>query len=289
MQKIYPCLWFVDQAEQAAELYTSLFPNSQIQRSVRYGKSSSQASGRAEGSVMTVEFELDGNKFLGLNGGPQFQFTPALSLFVHCGDEAEIDRLWETLSSGGQLRMPLDKYPWSEKYGWTADRFGVEWQLMLTPGTRKIVPAFLFVKELFGKGEEALRFYQSVFENSTIHLIDRDEATQSIRYCAFSLAGADFALMEGQGEHNFTFSPAFSLVVACRNQAEIDAYWSKLCQDGQPGQCGWLTDKYGVSWQIVPSALGDMLADSQQSEKVMASLVGMQKLDLPQLKAAARA
>lgn len=288
MQKIYPCLWFDGQAEEAARLYTSLFPRSKIGRAACYGKSASQASGQKEGTTMTVEFELEGQRILGLNGGAHFKFSPALSFFVLRNSEEAIDRLWEGLSSGGETRMPLNKYPWAEKYGWTTDRFGVEWQLMLTPQEQKIVPAFLFVKEQFGKGEEAIHFYQSVFKNSKIDSLSRDEATKTIQHCAFSLEGVGFVLMEGQGEHNFTFTPAFSLVVDCQNQQEIDDYWAKLSAGGSPGHCGWLTDKYGVSWQIVPSGLSELMAVPQQAENVMAALVEMKKLDLSRLEAAAQ-
>lgn len=285
-QKIYPCLWFDGQAEQAAGFYTALFPASRVSRTARVTESVAKASGQQAGSVLTVDFELDGHRVLALNGGPHFKFTPALSFFVCRNDEQEIDRLWASLSSGGELRMPLDRYPWAEKYGWTADRFGVEWQLMLSPGKQKIAPAFLFVREQFGKGQEAIDFYRSVFRNSEIESIARDEATKSVQHCAFSLEGTDFALMEGPGEHNFTFTPAFSLVVDCQDQAEIDAYWSKLSDGGTTEQCGWLKDKYGVSWQVVPSSLGSLISQPGKADKVMAALMGMHKLDMGILEAA---
>lgn len=283
MQKILPCLWFNDQAETAAKFYTTLFKSSKVGRVAYYGESGARVSGMKKDTVLTVEFEIEGWKILGLNGGPRFQFTPALSFMVSCETEEEIDTLWKKLSEGGTVRMGLDKYPWSTKYGWTADRFGVEWQLNLTPGLKKICPALLFVDEKFGKGEEALRFYQSVFPRSEIKDISRDEQTKSIQYCRFTLAGDEFVLMEGQGKHGFTFSLAFSFIVNCDSQKEIDEYWAKLSAGGEPSQCGWLEDKFGISWQVNPREMGDWVSDPKRSEAVMKATLQMQKIDRDKL------
>jgi predicted 3-demethylubiquinone-9 3-methyltransferase (glyoxalase superfamily) len=282
MQKINPCLWFDHQAEEAANFYTSLFKNSKIGRIARYSDSGAQVSGQKKGSVMTIEFELEGQNITGLNGGPYFKFTPALSFFVWYESEDEINHLWEQLSKGGETRMALSQYPWAQKYGWTADRFGVEWQLIHSKHKQKLAPALLFVQDLFGKGEEAIQFYMSLFKNSKIESMARDEASKSILHCIFSLGGQDFALMEGQGEHNFTFSSAFSLMINCDTQDEIDRYWTKLSEGGTTEQCGWLKDKYGVSWQIVPSILAEMMSDPDpaKTERVMKAALQMRKPDL---------
>jgi predicted 3-demethylubiquinone-9 3-methyltransferase (glyoxalase superfamily) len=122
MKGFTPCLWFDGKAEEAARYYTSIFKDSKITAITRYGKAAAKASGQPEGAVMTVEFEISGQPFLALNGGPQFQFTPAISLMAHCDTQAEIDRVWERLSEGGQ---PLE-------CGWLTDRFGVSWQVVPT-------------------------------------------------------------------------------------------------------------------------------------------------------------
>lgn len=288
MQKINPCLWFEHQAEEAARFYTSLFKNSKMGKIARFGEAGAQVSGRPKGSVMTVDFEIAGYKMVGLNGGPHFKFTPALSLFVWCETEAEIDRLWQGLSAGGVTRMGLDKYPWSAKYGWIADRFGVEWQLILGEQKQKIAPCLLFVKDLFGKGEEALRFYTSVFKNSKIETLERDESGKFVLHSVVSLEGQNFVIMDGQGPHNFTFSGAFSLMVNCENQTEVDRYWSSLLAGGTPEQCGWLRDKYGVSWQIVPTIIEKLMteADPVKAERVMQALLKMTKVDIKTLEQA---
>lgn len=287
MKKIYPCLWFDHQAEEAAKFYSTVFSNSKIGNVARYGESMAQASGRKAGSVMTVEFSLEDLSFLGLNAGPLFKFSPSLSFFVSCDSEKEITEKWQKLSAGGQVRMGLDRYPWAEKYGWTTDRFGVDWQLILTPRPQKIVPAFLFVDSLFGKGEEAIKFYTSIFKNSKIENLVRDEATQTVMHCSFTLDGQGFALMEGKGEHHHTFTHATSIVVSCNDQTEIDYFWDKLSAGGSIEQCGWLQDKYGVSWQITPSIMNELMTDRAKSEKVMKAMLKMKKLDIARLKQAA--
>lgn len=113
--KIFPCLWFDGQAKAAAELYCAVFGQGVI----------------TVDTSMVVNFELHGQKFMGLNGGPQYQPNPSLSFYALFETEAEIDTAWQQLSEGGSTLMPLNKYPWNEKYGWLSDRFGVSWQLVL--------------------------------------------------------------------------------------------------------------------------------------------------------------
>jgi len=122
MQLISPFLWFDGQAEAAATFYVSVFPNSRIHQVLRYGEAGREQHGQAPGTVMTVEFELDGQCFTALNGGPHFQFTPAVSFVVHCRTQAEVDHYWHRLSEGGA--------PEAQQCGWLADRFGLSWQIV---------------------------------------------------------------------------------------------------------------------------------------------------------------
>ena len=121
MQKITPCLWFDDQAEAAANFYTAIFKNSKIKRIARYGAAAAKVSGKSKGTVMTVLFQLEGQEFLALNGGPQFTFSPAISLIVNCRTQAEIDALWQKLSVDGNGQC-----------GWLKDKYGVSWQIVPT-------------------------------------------------------------------------------------------------------------------------------------------------------------
>jgi len=135
MQKITPFLWFNDNAEEAAKFYVSVFKKSEILAISRYGKAAAKASGRPKGSVMTVQFQLEGQEFVALNGGPQFKFTEAISLFVGCKTQAELDRLWKKLLAGGGEEISC---------GWLKDKYGLAWQ---------IVPAEI-IKMLSGKDTE---------------------------------------------------------------------------------------------------------------------------------------
>jgi len=122
MQKITPCLWFDDNAEEAVKFYVSLFKNSRIGRIARYGEEGAKVSGRPKGSVMTVTFRLNGQEFIALNGGPLFKFTEAVSFIVYCKTQKEVDRFWEKLSAGGQ-KGPC---------GWLKDKYGLSWQIVPT-------------------------------------------------------------------------------------------------------------------------------------------------------------
>ena len=122
MQKITPCLWFDSQAEEAANFYVSIFKNSKIGTVARYGEEGREITGKPKGSVMTVTFELDGQAFIALNGGPLFKFSPATSFIVNCETQQEVDRFWEKLSEGGE----------EEQCGWLKDKYGVSWQIVPT-------------------------------------------------------------------------------------------------------------------------------------------------------------
>lgn len=289
MKQFATCLWFDTQAEEALKFYASIFPGSEISTIARYGESGAKMSGQKAGSVMTVMGRIADLDIMGLNGGPIFKFSPSLSLSVNCKDDTEITALWKKISPGGTVRMELQKYPWSEKYGWTTDKFGVDWQLNINPRNEKIVPSLLFVDELFGRGDEALQFYTSVFPNSKVDMIAHDEKTKSVMYAAFNLNGQAFSLMEGQGKHGHKFTHGTSIIVYCETQKEIDAYYEKLSAGGSTEPCGWLQDKFGVSWQIVPRIMQDLMADPKKAEKVMNAMMtnDMKKLDLAKLAAAA--
>ena len=211
MKNIQPCLWFDNQAEDAAKFYTSVFENSRIGRTVRYGRSASKASGQPEDSIMTVEFELENLTFLGLNGGPHFKLNPTMSFFVGCESEKEIDTLWSKLSK--VARMELGKYPFAKKYGWCEDRFGINWQLIQSPRKQKIAPALLFANARYGKAEEAVKFYVSQFPHSKIEMLAKDEKTNAVLHCSFTLAGQAFVAM-GADRSQVRFLPGD--VVRCQ-------------------------------------------------------------------------
>jgi len=290
MRKIMPCLWFDHQAMEAVQFYTAIFDRSKIVQTTLYG----DAGPRPKGTILTVIFRLLGQDFTALNGGPAYRITPAISFFVSCRTERELDALWRKLSEGGTVLMELQAYPFSKKFGWVSDRFGVSWQLTLTGTATTIAPLFTFVGKQHGKAEEAIKVWISLFRDSRIDHLERYSAGQegpvgTVQHARFVMAGQTFMAMDSNREHQFAFTPGLSMFVNCETQEEIDRLWEKLSDGGQPQQCGWVTDRYGVSWQIVPSILGELLGDgmSTRSAKVMAALLQMNKLDMKGLQQAA--
>lgn len=293
-QSITPFLWFDNQAEDVSRFYTRVFSDSRIKMVNHYSEEGAKMAGLSAGAVMTVAFEIEGMEFVALNGGPVFQIGPTISFFVNCTDIAEIDRLWAKLSEDGQVFMPLDKYHFSEKYGWIQDKYGVSWQLIMHDSPQKIVPCFMFTGEQHLKAEEAIHFYTSVFKNSEILLMERYQAGQgpegAVVHGKFLLDGQVFTAMDSHEKMAFGFNPALSFVVNCDTQDQIDYFWTTLSEGGneKAQQCGWLQDKFGVSWQIVPSALGELLnnPDPAKSGKVMQALLQMKKIDIETLRKA---
>ncbi len=162
MQKITPFLWFDKEAEDAAKFYTTLFKNASIGTVARYP---GDTPGGPEGAVMTVAFTIDGTNFTAINAGPMFSTNPSVSFYVTCASEEEVDSYWKALSEGGKVLMELNTYPWSKKYGWIEDKFGVSWQLFVSDQPKPIRPCMMFANELFGKAEEAMNLYTSIFNN----------------------------------------------------------------------------------------------------------------------------
>ena len=286
MQKITPFLWFDNQAEEAVNLYTSIFNNSQTTSLMRM----------PDGKVLTAGFQLDGQSFAALNGGPQFKFNPAISFFVVCKTEAEVNDIWSKITEGGSVMMALNKYPWSEWYGWGQDRFGLSWQIMLNKngGEQKFIPCLMFAGDELIKAEEAVNFYTSIFENSKIGSISRYTADEtapkdSIKYAEFDLNGQTFSIMGSAMPHNFAFNEALSFVIDAPTQESIDYYWSHLTEGGgSESQCGWLKDKYGISWQVVPPVLSQLLGDKDpaKAQRVMQAMLKMSKIIIADLEKA---
>lgn len=291
MDRITPHLWFDTQAKEAGAFYTSVFEGSRV-------KSTTTLHNTPSGSVDIVVIELAGQEFTLLSAGPLFKFTPAISFLVQCETKEEVDRLWGGLSHGGMVMMELGAYPFSERYGWTADRYGVSWQVMFAgdqPVRQTITPALMFTGKVAGKADEAIAFYTSVFHDSGTGFSMRygpgeePDKEGTLKYAAFTLEGQEFAAMDSAHPHGFAFNEAISLIVHCDTQEEIDYYWDKLSADPKAEQCGWLKDKFGVSWQVVPDEMDAMLATNDQAkiDRVTEAFLKMKKFDLAKLREAA--
>ncbi len=298
VQKIVPHLWYDKEANEAAEFYVSIFPDSKMTDVTTIHDTPS-------GDSEIVSFELLGQKFKAISAGPFFKFNPAISFTVQFNPARDKDAkeklsdIWHKLSEGGTALMPLDKYPFSEWYGWIQDKYGLTWQLILMNPDREegrpaIVPSFLFVGEQYGKTEEALHFYVSVFKEGKLGQIARypkgmePDKEGNIMFSDFSLENQWFTAMESGHEHHFMFNEAVSFMVYCDGQEEIDYYWDKLSAVLEAEQCGWLKDKFGVSWQIVPGAMDEMMSNGtpEQLQRVTKAFLQMKKFDLAELQKA---
>jgi predicted 3-demethylubiquinone-9 3-methyltransferase (glyoxalase superfamily) len=298
MQKIIPHLWFDKEAHEAAEFYVSVFGNeSKITNSTVLRDTPS-------GDTEVVSFEISGYKFMAISAGPLFKLNPSVSFILNFDPSRDeqarenLDSLWAKLSQGGEALMPLGEYPFSKRYGWVQDKYGISWQLMLTnpEGEERpfITPFLMFVGNVCGKAEEATNFYISVFRNSKRGTILRypngmePDREGTIMFTDFMLENQWFSAMDSAYKHNFAFNEAISFIVYCDSQEEIDYYWEKLSAVPEAEQCGWIKDKYGLSWQIAPFEMDRLMSNGtpEQIANLMQTVLKMKKLDITKLQEA---
>lgn len=298
MQKITPHLWFDKEAVEAAAFYADVFPNSKVTNTRKITNTPS-------GDCDIVSFTVMGLDFQAISAGPYFKLNPSISFMVNFDPSknsearAQIDEIWAKLSEGGKALMELGEYPFSKWYGWVQDKYGVSWQLILTDpeGEERpaIIPSLLFVGDVCGKAEEASDFYLSVFKNAKRGIIARypsgmePDKEGTIMFTDFTLEGQWFIAMDSAHTHEFFFNEAVSLIVNCDTQEEIDYYWEKLSAVPESEQCGWLKDKYGVSWQIVPAGMDALMAsgDQEKIDRVTQAFLKMKKFNIAELEQAA--
>jgi len=294
MQKIIPHFWFDTQAVEAAKFYASVFPNSAVTQVTTI-------PGTPSGDADIVNFTVMGCECMAISGGPAFAINPSISMMLNFDPSrmpdarAKIDEIWAKLIDGGQAMMPLDKYPFSERYGWVKDKFGLTWQLILTnpEGEERpvVVPSLLFTQEHNAMAEAATEYYLSVFKNAkrgTMAKYPADDGMHKpgdVMFTDVLLEGQWFAAMDGGTVHSFTFNEAVSFIVNCADQAEIDYFTEKLSAVPASEQCGWVKDQFGVSWQILPANMGELMGANMA--KTVPALLAMKKIDIAALKAAA--
>ena len=298
MQKIVPHLWFDKEAKEAAEFYVSAFGNGSEVKHV------STLHNTPSGDCDIVSFDLCGYSFMSISAGPLFKINPCISFMLNFDPSKDnnarknLDALWEKLSKGGTPLMPIDKYPFSNRYGWIQDKYGVSWQLILTKPEGEprpfVIPSLMFTGDRTGQAGEAIDFYVSLFKDSKRGFSApyppgaAPEKDAKLMFAEFMLERQWFTAMDSGHMHTFDFNEAISLMVHCKDQKEIDDYWGKLSAVPESEQCGWLKDKYGVSWQIVPADLDAMMrGDQEQVDRVTQAFLKMKKFDLAALKKAA--
>jgi len=295
-QKIIPHLWLNGTAEQAARSYTALLPDSGIRHVGRYGEAGRALHGQPPGTVMSVEVSVGGYLMVLINGGPAFRPTPALSLMTVFETPDALQQAWERLLEGAKVLMPLDRYDWSPRYGWLEDRDGVSWQLMQgsqAEAGAAITPTLMFTGEVAGRAEEAVQHYTAIFPAAAIDLLlhhpgsGADQADSVLQAC-FRLAGQPLRAMDSALDHGFGFTEATSLMVVCDSQEEVDHYWQALSAVPEAEACGWLKDRFGLSWQVVPRVLieGMKSEDPAVVQRITEAFMTMKKLDVVALEQA---
>lgn len=293
-QKIVPNLWFNGNTQEAVDFYVSVFPSGTINNTMHYPSSTEEDLEEFQkdlaGKVLTIDFSIGDTNFVAINAGPEFAPNPATSFFVNFdpsrmeNPRQQLDALWEKLMDDGTALMPLQEYPFSKHYGWVQDKYGYSWQLMLTNPDGEprpfIVPSLMFTDVSGRNGEEALRYYVDTFTDSKLGNIAHypsdhpDAPAGTLMFGDANLAGQWLAAMDGPGEQGFMFNEAVSFAVFCKDQAEIDYLWERLSKQPKNEQCGWCKDQFGVSWQIVPANMGELM----QKPDAYAHMMQMKKI-----------
>ena len=275
---IHTCLWFKQTAQEAREFYQSIFEDFVVQSE----------------NPMLSSVQILGRNFTFLGGAKQVSFNPSISFFLIFHSTEELEKKWSALSNEGKTLMELNSYPWSSLYGWCEDKNGISWQLMMHDTLPdKIIPALLFTQHNNGKAEKAIRYYTSLIPHSQINLLDRyakgsGDEEGNIQHAQFQLNGQSYIALESSYMHQFIFNDAISFVITCQNQAEIDFYWDSFIRDGgSPSQCGWIKDPFGVSWQIIPKNMGQLMRHSH-NPTFMNVFMNMGKIDIQALETAAK-
>ena len=280
-QVITPAIWCDGTADEAAQFYADVFRDASIAE-------------QAPGIAATVS--IHGFRLSLINGGNQYAPNPSISCILNFdpllfgGEEQArtyLDELYKRLSTGGVL-MELGEYPFSPRYAWVRDRFGMTWQLMLTDpdGDPRpfIIPSFMFGGTNHAHAEEATDAWITLFDNSRRGALYRYEEggpldAGTVMFTDFTLRGTWMAATDSGAFHDFTFTPGVSIIVSCRDQEEIDRYWAGLSAVPEVERCGWCVDRWGVSWQVVPHNIAELMANAATRDKIL----HMGKIDLAKL------
>ncbi|PYI38666.1 hypothetical protein CVS30_08900 [Arthrobacter psychrolactophilus] len=294
MQRIVPNIWCQGNAAEVGEFYSKVLPQTSAETTMSYpteGLPDFQLP--FAGKPLVVDVMVGGYQLRLINAGAEFRPTPAISFILNMdplmfdgGEDqarATLQEVWAAFSDGGQVRMELGVYPHSKLYGWVEDRFGVNWQLMLTDPAGEprpfVIPQLLFTGPT-AHAQEAMDLYTGLLPDSaTTMVVPHASASDGIMFAEFMLAGQWFSAMDGGSIHDFTFTPGLSLELSCADQDEIDSVWEALSSVPEAEQCGWVVDRFGVSWQIVPQNMGELMLHPGAYQRMLS----MKKLIIAEL------
>jgi predicted 3-demethylubiquinone-9 3-methyltransferase (glyoxalase superfamily) len=289
MQRIVPNIWSTRNAEEMGAFYADALPDAESEVESRYPEEGLlDFQQEFAGQPLTVTVMVAGTRLTLINAGDEFRPTPAISFMLNfdparfggsspdavASATITLDRTWDALVEGGIVRMELGEYPFAARYGWVEDRYGVNWQLMLTDPAGEprpfVVPALMFGGPAQDKAAQAADFYVSLFSslpggaavgNRFPYGVPTGPASaEALAYGEFRVGDQWFMATDFGADHAFAFSEGVSLEVQCEDQTEIDRLWTALSAVPEAEQCGWLKDRYGVSWQIVPTDMAELMA-----------------------------
>lgn len=298
-QRIVPNIWSTRNAEEMGRFYAASLPDSSYEVEARYPEEGLlDFQQEFAGQPLTVTVTVAGTRLTLINAGDEFRPTPAISFMLNFdplffggatpdGEAAasvRLDATWAALADGGVVRMELGEYPFGKRYGWVEDRFGVNWQLMLTDPSGDprpfVVPALMFGGEAQDKAAEAAEFYVSLLSSSPGGAAIGNRfpygtptgpaGAAALAFGEFRVGDQWFMASDFGADHAFAFSPGVSLEVQCEDQAEIDRLWDALSVVPEAEQCGWLVDRYGVSWQVVPVNMAELMSRPDAFEHMLA-------------------
>lgn len=309
-QRIVPNIWISRVAEEAGRFYARALPDTTTTVESRYPEEGLlDFQEPLAGEPLTVCVDVAGTHLTLINAGDEFRPSPAISFMLNFDPTAfpstdeggagtppggtpaatdaarqALDATWEALADGGEVRMELGEYPFAARYGWVEDRFGVNWQLMLTDPSGEprpfVVPALMFGGEVQDRAGEAMDFYVSLFADTPggtavgnrfpYGVPTGPASAEALAYGEFRIGDQWFMVSDFGADHAFAFTPGVSLEVACPDQVEIDRVWEALSAVPEAEQCGWLVDPFGVSWQVVPEDMAELMGRPHAFEHMLA-------------------
>ncbi|MDG3207085.1 VOC family protein [Streptococcus suis] len=288
MQPIIPHLWYDTEAKEAVAFYVDLFGGN-----VDWTYTITDTP---SGDSDLIQFQLGDMTLAAISAGPYFTLNESMSLMVNVADKDEVTRLYQALSEGGRILMPLGEYPFSPYYVWLEDRFGLSWQLSYAPDLDKPYQfdiCLLFSQEQVGLAQPMLDYYKDKLPQASVGQLsyygEGEAAVEAakLNYAELLVAGQKMIVMDHGYGGVASFNEAFSFMVYVDSQEEAESWYEKVSAVPEAGICGWAKDQFGISWQIVPRILMEAYdtANPEKVKAVNAAVMTMKRLDIAAIQA----